>query len=717
MIQVPRARASLLMGFALAACADRPAPEDTPIAPPPPVASGAPATAAPPPTPASTPARSAAPAPARSTHWPAHWLDQTLAPTVDRARLDGAPVYRLELELDDRLYAYRGRLRLDWTNTAAAPTDALHFFLYPNTRELTDAGALNLLVRDVTVDGRPASFELEGERLRVALAGGAAPGAVIHVEMAFDGVVFRLPRGAADLKHAALQQLLDMVVGGHDAKGGYGVFSVGEGIVSLALWYPILAQHEGGGWDAAPAGAVGDVSFFDVAHYEVSLRAAPGLKVAATGVETSHDVRDGVATHTFRAGGVREFTLQLSRDYAMASTTVDGVEVRSWFKESDRAVGEQVLHYAAQAMRTFGRLYGPYPYPELDVAASPLVGGAGGVEFPGLVTVARMFYGGGAPGLPVALPDSAFLRETLEFVVAHEVAHQWWNAVVGSDSKLHPFVDEALANHAAIVYFEENHGRAAADRQRALQLRLSYQIARLTGAPDRPVDLPTTAFDGMLSYAATVYAKGALFFDAARTQIGSQRFDRALADYYARYAFRIASPGQLVDALAEASDNPQSIRDLAQRWLYEAHGDEDIGGLDVGEVLSLVAGEAGPEALQGLGLDPRVLDVLQSRGVAELSRMLRSALDPDAPGGPVDERALIELATTLLKGDDTETARVLGAVARALGRNPGRGLTVEDAPRVLLDVGRELAGEDRDARLMLAAAGLLLQVLEEPAPP
>jgi hypothetical protein len=44
------------------------------------------------------------------------------------------------------------------------------------------------------------------------------------------------------------------------------------------------------------------------------------------------------------------------------------------------------------ALRTFEKIFGPYPYTELEVAESPLIGGAGGVEFPGLITIASMIY-------------------------------------------------------------------------------------------------------------------------------------------------------------------------------------------------------------------------------------------------------------------------------------------------------------------------------------
>ena len=57
---------------------------------------------------------------------------------------------------------------------------------------------------------------------------------------------------------------------------------------------------------------------------------------------------------------------------------------------------------------------------------------------------------------------TALMVDTREFVVVHEVAHQWWSAVVGSDSKRHAFLDEALANFSAALYFEVVHGDEAA---------------------------------------------------------------------------------------------------------------------------------------------------------------------------------------------------------------------------------------------------------------
>src|SRR5262249_9394248 len=151
--------------------------------------------------------------------------------------------------------------------------------------------------------------------------------------------------------------------------------------------------------------------------------------------------------------------------------------------------GQQVLDAAARAFEYYEKLMGPYPYTELDVVEAPLYGGAGGVEFPGLVTVSSMLYkdpdASSDDLLAQMMANNPAFEQILEFVVAHEVAHQWWNAVVGSNSKKYPFVDEAMANYSAVLYFEHYYGRAAAEQQMVMQMKVNYQLSRMLGNEDQ----------------------------------------------------------------------------------------------------------------------------------------------------------------------------------------------------------------------------------------
>ncbi len=92
---------------------------------------------------------------------------------------------------------------------------------------------------------------------------------------------------------------------------------------------------------------------------------------------------------------------------------------------------------------------------------------------------------------------------------------------------------------------------------------------------------------------------------------------------------------------------------------------------------------------------------------------MRQLVDPDAPRGPVDEGALLELVVKMLEGDQGELARMLSAVAQTLARrDPNARLDLEDASRLMIDVTRQAVGDDPDALLMLDVADVLLRTME-----
>ena len=166
----------------------------------------------------------------------------------------------------------------------------------------------------------------------------------------------------------------------------------------------------------------------------------------------------------------------------------------SLYVQGDEAAGHQVLAAAVHAFRTFEARFGPYPYRRLVLVEAPLVGGAGGVEFSGLVTVASMFYrpitGGGGSGMGGlggllagigGLGD--FVGPMLEFVTAHEVSHQWWSGVVGSDAREHPFVDESLAQYSAVLAMEARYGSERAEQEMRSEERRVGKECRSRGSP------------------------------------------------------------------------------------------------------------------------------------------------------------------------------------------------------------------------------------------
>jgi hypothetical protein len=331
------------------------------------------------------------------------------------------------------------------------------------------------------------------------------------------------------------------------------------------------------------------------------------------------------------------------------------VRIVSTYLGEDRGGGALALRTAADSLRLFQERFGPYPYAELDVAEATLVGGAGGVEFPGMVLIAGMLYrppsrstnplaqmmklvgnlgnmlqgalggtgGAQAPGQqPLGLRDmDSLIKEMALFTVAHEVAHQYFAGLVGSDCRVDPAVDEPLAQFAAGELVKRAKGAVAGEKIMNANVRMNYGIYRLLGGRDRPANLPVRAFPSALAYAAIVYGKAPYFYTALRRKLGAERFDRALRGAVQENRFKLITLEQWLRSVEKGAGGPSSgVMLLARRWLYERHGDQD---LDVDESGDKVLKEMlGSQTVQQLSEGMAVLNMKPR----DLFRMLMGSM-------------------------------------------------------------------------------------------
>ena len=500
-------------------------------------------------------------------------------------RLREAPAtkYDISVKVDPEARKYSGSARVTFTNRRTKSTNYMMFFLYPNDPGITKSQEKFMDVSDVSVNDKPAPIELDGPSLRVKLPQALEPGQTVIVQMKFAA---EIPKQTAsqDLFTQAMDQMQTILNPDPNAQPDYGIFSSGGDILNMGLWYPALSKYDNEGWDEEAYSGIGDVSYYDPADFQVTLTAPTGYQSATSGSATQKNpAKDGIQSQVIEAHQSRDFVIELSKLFEQKNAIRGSTVIRSYYLNKHRESGEKVLDVAVKAFDYYSTTFGLYPYTELDLVEAPLYGGAGGVEFPGLVTIASMLYREPQTeqkqdSLQQLLASSPAMDDLLEFVVAHEVAHQWWNSVIGSNSKKYPYIDEAMANYSAVLYFEHYHGREAAKRQMTMQMKLNYQVNRLAGGADRPVNLPASSYNGALEYAGIVYGKGALYFDKLRAVMGDSAFFEALKRYYNEYWFRIAGPNDFTTVAEQRSPAKKTeIRATFKRWIEETHGDEDIG--------------------------------------------------------------------------------------------------------------------------------------------
>lgn len=525
------------------------------------------------------------------------------------------PRYRVQLDVDPQAREVKGRVQVELL-ARTRPLKEVFLRVTPN--------ALGAQVKLLQPKANGAAVELEHPEptlYRMKLEPPVAVGENVRVELALEA---RVPRASPTAGS------LTGMMGGGSAPADYGAFSAASDFVSLVGVVPLVPPLDADGRPGAGPTGIGDLALYEPSHVLATVTVPSGWAVHATGAPMGEvPERDGRVRYAFAAGAVRDFPVFVSRGYERSTVTVNGVTVESHYAAGDAKVGKRVLEYARSALVEYEKRLGPLPYTHFRVVEAPLAGGAGGMEFPGLVTVASALYrgmtdpGGALGGMqgmdalqgmlgsmggqsPLAQLGQT-LERTLEFTVAHEIAHQYFAGLVGSDPIHSPVVDESLAQYAALLYFEWAHGKPAAEALRREALVAPYQLYRISGGEDGPADRPTDGFDSALEYGALVYGKAPLLHHASRKLVGDEAFVKALRSYVDAYRFKWTCADCFTRELAKASPGKEAaLERLRKRWWKEAHGDEDLGAADLGALMGAMGVK-----MDDVQLDPETRKILQ----------------------------------------------------------------------------------------------------------
>jgi Peptidase family M1 domain len=487
--------------------------------------------------------------------------------------LEALPFLEADLVVEPEERTVTGRVSLSFS--ATGPSRSLELRLTPNA-----FGNAPVRLHQPTVNGEPATLAPVSEDVvRVEFPKALSKGERARVEVQ---LVARVPRG-----EAATSVLSSLSLGATGERTDHGAFSAQPGVLSLVgiLPRPPLTLPDGSR-GAGPSG-IGDLALYDVANVLLSITVPAGWRAVAAGAALGETaVPKGGTRFRYGIAATRDVVLLVTRGHRIARRDVSGVTLESSFPAELARPAEHLLDEAEQLLRAMERRLGPTPYRTLRVVGAPLTGGAGGMEFPGLVTVSTLLVQlaenpGHALGVSAGeLPPGAAeaLASLLDFAVAHELAHQWFPGLVGSDPISAPVADEALAQAVALLAVEWTRGAEAARAVDAQQVSGAYHAWRALGGQDAAADRPTSAFPDETTYGALVYGKAPGLHARQRALVGDAAFLQDLRAYVDAHRWGWADSSSLTALLAQRHPGQaQALRALQRRWWTEAHGDEDLG--------------------------------------------------------------------------------------------------------------------------------------------
>jgi hypothetical protein len=522
------------------------------------------------------------------------------------------PRYQIQLRLDFDALSYSGSERVRWTNLGDHPTSVLFFHLYSNLRVdqvptlplntsssngSAEADEPRIEISEVrsVASAAPLAFSMDdqGTTLRINLRESVPLGGSTEVAITFKGSVPEIDPDETGLTTHVVKQVSAALRSEREIRRARDVNFRCRGVMLLGTAFPVLVVREGDEWRRKLEPSVGDIIFNEAADYEVTIETAPGVAVFTSGSERTP--RSGSEnTATFSTSALRDFAIIAGRNLRYEDANVGDTTVRSIFLAEHERVGKRMLRVAADALRIFASRFGPLPFKTISLAEAPLIAGLGSTEFSGLDVIASAFYVDfDAPAmrnLPEIIREQRpAVEQSLEWSVAHLIAHQWWGAAVGNDPAHDAVLDEALSGWSALLYYKETYGEQQAATVLTDQLLGVYRLYRTFGGEDMDAHRPTRDYRNSFQYAAIVMTKGALMFVELERLLGTEKFFAALRGYYQANLLEIAELEDLRGALiAEAAiEQRRTVARTFNRWLSSKRGDEDIAKPDQELAVSL----------------------------------------------------------------------------------------------------------------------------------
>ena len=440
--------------------------------------------------------------------------------------------YTIHASLDEKDKVVHGKERLHWKNITSGATDTMVFHLYMNAFKNNEStfmkeskgvhrgnkqekggwGAIDVSKLVVGGVDLTKTLKVDDTLATVKLPAPVAPGGEIDVDVEF---TTKMPKVFA--------------------RTGYkdDFFEVGQ-------WFPKIGVWDcGAGPHGAPATCrwrahqhhLNSEFFADYGVYDVEVEVPKDWPVGATGVLVSEKVNGARKTDTFHAEDVHDFVWTTMPKFKVTEDKLTDAtgEIRIVMLSQPGRDANVPRHIKAtkEGLEELERRFGPYPYSQITVVdVPPDAEGAGGMEYPTLFFTEDMPL---SPGFHVP-----------EYVTIHELSHQYFYGIVGSDEVEEAWLDEGLTETMSDWGTTRMFGRDGGMWDYLGQHMSVTELEQVSYATAAGIDpLATRAFDYESNhvYGSTTYAKTVLALRTMEAYLGAPKFEAAMRHYYEQAKF------------------------------------------------------------------------------------------------------------------------------------------------------------------------------------
>ncbi len=485
--------------------------------------------------------------------------------------------YTMRVRLNDEKHSLSAFQEIQYINNSSSTLDFIYFHLWPNAyknsstalgKQLLASGKTDLFFSlpeergfidslNFKVKGKSIRWELDKEHIDICklfLDQVLKPGDSITISTPF---YVKIP----DAKFSRL---------GHTGQAYF-----------MTQWYPKPAVFDNSGWHQMPYLDQGEF-YSEFGSFDVSISLPANYLVAATGDRMDPDEEDSflnrkvaetmermdkkeynqkdltfpissqkIKTLRFVQHRVHDFAwfadkrFNVLHDQIELPTSRRTVDTWIFFTNKNFNLWKDAISYVNESTLFYSHLNGDYPYNHVTAIDGTIMAG-GGMEYPNITVIGDA--------------SSAF---ELDMVITHEVGHNWFYGILGSNERDYPMMDEGINSFYELRYvrakYPEKKLTEFIGRDTTFKLFGVNKIpvwryhelgffTPLKARNDQPLNLKAADYTEA-NYGCIVYSKSALIFDYLCEYMGEKSFDDAMKFYFEQYKFKHPQPQDLLKTL------------------------------------------------------------------------------------------------------------------------------------------------------------------------
>lgn len=491
--------------------------------------------------------------------------------------------YKIDVKLNDTDHSLRAFEELQYINNASNSISYIYFHLWPNAYKNHQTALAKQLLKlkrtefyfskkeergfidslDFKVDGKPVKMEYDPENpdiCKIILNEPLRSLDTIEISTPF---YVKIP----DAKFSRL---------GHSDQAYY-----------ITQWYPKPAVYDAEGWHQMPYLDQGEF-FSEFGSFEVAITLPKNYVLSATGdreddleeenflnenvINTLRAMETGkynsndmsfppsskewktVKFHQYRVHDFAWFAdkrYNVLHDQIQLPNTNRTIDTWVYFTNKQFHYWKDAIDYVNESTTFYSYLVGDYPYNNVSAVDGVIMAG-GGMEYPNITVIGSV--------------NSAI---ELDITIAHEVGHNWFYGILGSNERDFPALDEGINSFYEMSYIRAKYptrkigeviGIDSARKFLGInkipywrEKELAYLFAAKANV-DQPIETHSQDLSNF-NYGAIIYCKTAVVFDYLRDYMGDEAFNKGMQFYYENYKFKHPQMKDLVNTLQYFSGN------------------------------------------------------------------------------------------------------------------------------------------------------------------